>query len=393
MPASTAIEIIDALNKGGRQGPQDLLSAECHGWVLAHLAIPYADYEKLILENTIPESERATNRTAFFFQNARGAVSLHKTTADEIRPYVCRAIADLPASDANTTNIILRTKAIFPDFTSVDLMNQNNLGSAQQRIDQTIRNILLSNYDNKENTAALKRTNPDKKFLFSLKPAGAALAAGALTRIATAREEYSESEPTPRPSAAKKPTLPPSSPKKSVRTSALHTHPQPPQAAQKASVRQLTLSFCSLSTKAAATPVLSIAPTSHSRANRACPIFWRGTILSLWKCSVFTRQLTSIVLKTSSRSALCATASFIMARPMCAARLLRRFYPLIKRGSCKSALAKKSLRRLSGASTSVKPHKNQGRRFTNRLPFIIFTSFSSSALRRRFLQAPASGAA
>ena len=87
------IEIINAINNGGRQGPQSILSHECYQWVRERLDISYEEYERVVLENTARKHERATARDwAYFIWGSGDKVVLFKSNEAELRPYVCLAM-------------------------------------------------------------------------------------------------------------------------------------------------------------------------------------------------------------------------------------------------------------------------------------------------------------
>lgn len=190
--------IIDALNVGGRQGPQSLLSDECYSWVTASLDISRPEYTRLIEENTIDADCRALDRTALFVRSSTGRVTLFKSSEDELRPYVCLATGSM-SPPVTSSRLIDMVKALYPHFTPVDLMNQNNLSSPQMRIDQTIRNILVSNYLRPANRRLFDRQTEDGSYVYSLTEDGRELTAAALEELVRLRENP---QPDDAPSAS-----------------------------------------------------------------------------------------------------------------------------------------------------------------------------------------------
>ena len=126
------IQIIDALNTQGRQGPQSLLSDECYSWVSSMMDISRQDYEELIKQHTIDDAMRHDDRTAYFTRLDGGRVTLFKSNEAEFRPYVCLAI-ELLDPPVTSARLIKAVKAIYPGFTPVDMMPQKNLSSYQIR--------------------------------------------------------------------------------------------------------------------------------------------------------------------------------------------------------------------------------------------------------------------
>lgn len=167
-------DIIDALNVEGRQGPQDLLSDECYSWVRARLNITRARYNRIINDNTIDNAARAGDRSACFVRLNNSRVVLFKSNEAELRPYVCYAVDNMqpPVTSARVKTAV---KAMYELYTPVDLMPQNNPGGDQARIDQTIRNILVSNYYKQANNRLFNRSE-NTPYTYSLTPDGKALA-------------------------------------------------------------------------------------------------------------------------------------------------------------------------------------------------------------------------
>lgn len=173
------LEVITAINIEGHKGRHSVQSNAFYNKVIKHVQISRTQYDKLISENFIPYSDRAQNRTALFIRHEGGRISLHKSTAKELRPFICLSLTKIP-SDADTPTIICATKNLYPYFTTADKLKQKNLSGDQDFIDQTIRNILTSNYHNQPNKQILNRSIKNDKYTFSLTNEGKALAEQAL---------------------------------------------------------------------------------------------------------------------------------------------------------------------------------------------------------------------
>ena len=166
-------EIAKIINKQGRQGPKDLKSQEVYNWISNVINISYEEYMRILDENAIHEDERSTNRNAFFIIENSGKYQLFKSREDEIRKYICYVVRENPnitSSEAKT-----KVKLLYKDFTIVDLMDQMNLSSKQDIIDQSIRNVMVSNYPRKNNTKLFYRSE-DKPYRYTLKEEGYKLA-------------------------------------------------------------------------------------------------------------------------------------------------------------------------------------------------------------------------
>lgn len=166
-------KIVEIINKEGRQGPRDLKSDEVFGWVNRKMDISYYDYLKLLEENSISENERVNNRNAFFIKENNGKYQFFKSKEDEIRKYICYIVRENPGITSGETR--KKVKIIYQDYTIIDLMDQKNLSSNQDVIDQTIRNIMVSNYDKKKNNILFNRTK-DKHFKYTVTNEGLRLA-------------------------------------------------------------------------------------------------------------------------------------------------------------------------------------------------------------------------
>ena len=149
-------KIIEIINKEGRQGPKDLKSEEVYSWVKRQLNISYEDYKKILENNAIDDSKRKENRNAFFVIDKNGKYQLFKSNEEEIRKYLCYIVRE--NKGITSKEAIKKFKLIYQEYTIVDLMDQKNLSSKQDIIDQTIRNILVSNYDRKNNKVLFDRT-------------------------------------------------------------------------------------------------------------------------------------------------------------------------------------------------------------------------------------------
>lgn len=161
--------IVEIINKEGRQGPKDLKSIEVYNWVLKKIKISYEEYKRILDENAINEEDRLLNRNAFFIIEKNGKYQLFKSKEDEIRKYICYIIRENP----NITSAEARKKFkyLYKDYTIVDLMDQKNLSSNQDIIDQTIRNIMVSNYYKKKNYVLFYRSE-SKPFTYTIKDEG-----------------------------------------------------------------------------------------------------------------------------------------------------------------------------------------------------------------------------
>lgn len=166
-------KIIELINSNGRQGPKDLLSDEVYGWVRKGFNITYDNYKRMILSNSIRENERSNNRNAFFVLDLHNHYQLFKSNEEEIRKYLCYVVRENP--HITSADAIITLKQIYRDYTPVDLMSQQNLSSHQDIIDQTIRNILVSNYFKKKNNILFERSL-SKPYTYTLKEKGLELA-------------------------------------------------------------------------------------------------------------------------------------------------------------------------------------------------------------------------
>lgn len=166
-------KIVEAINRGGRQGPKDLKSEEVYNWVKQSVNISYKDYLKVLYDNSIKSKDRLMNRSTFFVVEESGKIQLFKTKEEEIRKYICYIVRENP--NITSGEIRIKFKLIYQDYTIVDLMDQKNLSSDQDIIDQTIRNIMTSNYFKKKNNILFNRS-ATKPFTYTLKEEGFKLA-------------------------------------------------------------------------------------------------------------------------------------------------------------------------------------------------------------------------
>lgn len=166
-------KIVEVINYEGRQGPKDLKSVEVYNWVKKKINISYSKYKEILDKNAIPDEQRSENRNAFFVIQGNGKYKLFKSKESEIRKYICYIVRENPNITSSET--IKKFKLIYQDYTIVDLMDQKNLSSNQDIIDQTIRNIMVSNYYKKKNNILFNRSEC-KPFVYSLKEEGYKLA-------------------------------------------------------------------------------------------------------------------------------------------------------------------------------------------------------------------------
>ena len=162
-------KIIELINVKGRQGPKDVISKEVYDWIKNEISLSYEKYVDLIKSHTIPNTDRSYNRNAYFVQSKKGKVTLFKSNELEIRKYICYIVRNNPGITSGETRVKL--KLLYPEFTIVDLMDQKNLSSKQDIIDQTIRNVMVSNYDRTSNTAILNKSET-KPYTYTIKDEG-----------------------------------------------------------------------------------------------------------------------------------------------------------------------------------------------------------------------------
>ncbi len=177
MPSATSMpsvtRIIEVINANGRQGPKDLKSREVYNWVKRDIDISYEEYLAMLKANSIPGDERHRFRNAYFTVSASGVYSFFKSTEEELRPYICYVIYKNP--HLRSAEIKDRLKEIYPRFTLIDQMFQQNLAAPQCVVDQTIRNVLVSNYERQANRELFERSAV-RPYTYTIKPAGADLA-------------------------------------------------------------------------------------------------------------------------------------------------------------------------------------------------------------------------
>ncbi len=166
-------KIIEVINANGRQGPKDLKSREVYNWVKRDIDISYEDYLSVLQANAIPADERMRFRNAYFVVSSSGVYSFFKSSEEELRPYICYIIYQTPY--LRSSEIKDRMKEIYPHFTLIDQMLQQNLTAPQCVVDQTIRNVLVSNYERQANRELFERS-PVRPYIYTIKPAGAELA-------------------------------------------------------------------------------------------------------------------------------------------------------------------------------------------------------------------------
>lgn len=166
-------KIIEAINKEGRQGPKDLKSQEVYNWVKKQINISYDEYKKILDLNSIDNSKRDSNRDAFFVINSKGEYKLFKSNEAELRKYVCYLVRENPKITSG--DLRKKFKLIYQEYTPIDLMDQKNLSSKQDIIDQTVRNILVSNYFKKKNNILFNRFG-GKEFTYTITDEGLKLA-------------------------------------------------------------------------------------------------------------------------------------------------------------------------------------------------------------------------
>lgn len=184
-------KIIQLINKNGRQGPKDLKSREVFEWVKSDIDIPYEEYVRILNENSIKEADRKNNRNAFFVVDSRGKTQLFKSNEEEIRSYICYIVRENPEITSGEARE--KFKVIYQGYTIVDLMDQMNLTSHQDIIDQTIRNILVSNYYKKKNNILFYRSE-EKPYKYTLKEKGFLLAQEIEDKLSNVKQENEEYE-------------------------------------------------------------------------------------------------------------------------------------------------------------------------------------------------------
>ena len=160
-------KIIEVINANGRQGPKDLKSREVYNWVKRDLDISYEDYLSVLQANAIPADERMRFRNAYFIVSSSGVYSFFKSSEEELRPYICYIIYKTPY--LRSSEIKDRMKEIYPHFTLIDQMLQQNLTAPQCVVDQTIRNVLVSNYERQANRELFERS-PVRPYIYTIKP-------------------------------------------------------------------------------------------------------------------------------------------------------------------------------------------------------------------------------
>jgi len=148
--------LIELINKNGRQGPKDLRSVEVYSWIKNKVKITYEEYIELIKEHTIKDIERECNRDAYFVEDKDGKITFFKSNEEEIRKYACYIVRENP--HITSAKAREKFKIMYQGYTIIDLMNQKNLSSKQDVIDQTFRNILVSNYFKKKNNILFNRS-------------------------------------------------------------------------------------------------------------------------------------------------------------------------------------------------------------------------------------------
>ena len=148
--------LVELINRNGRQGPKDLRSEEVYSWVKDKLKLSYEEYVEIIREHTIKESDREHNRDAYFVEDEDGRITLFKSNEEEIRKYACYIVRENPGITSGQARI--KFKIMYQGYTIIDLMDQKNLSSEQNIIDQTFRNILVSNYFKKKNNILFNRS-------------------------------------------------------------------------------------------------------------------------------------------------------------------------------------------------------------------------------------------
>jgi len=165
--------ILRAINKNGVQGPCDLREERAYAWARADIDLDYDTCRETLLRHSINHADRGENRNAYVVREASGRLVRFKTSEAELRGFVCFIVSQEP--NLTSSEIVERVKLIYTDMTPVDLMLQGNLESPQDIVDQTIRNILVSNYKNRPNSELLNRS-PARPYTYTLTDRGFALA-------------------------------------------------------------------------------------------------------------------------------------------------------------------------------------------------------------------------
>lgn len=165
-------EIVEIINREGRQGPKDLKSDEVYSWVTRVKDISYDDYLNILKDNAIEDKDREINRDAYFIVK-NGKYEFFKTKEQEIRKYCCYVVKHNP--NITSAEVIEKVKLLYNKYTPIDLMEQKNLDSKQPIIHQTMRNIMVSNYTRRPNNILFYKSETSP-FTFTLKPDGEILA-------------------------------------------------------------------------------------------------------------------------------------------------------------------------------------------------------------------------
>ena len=158
--------IVQLIHLNSRQGPKDIISQGVYDTIAQEIGISYKDYKKIVVENSIPDKYRQFNRNVYFVERDNGAYDFLKSNEDEIRPHILKIIQSKP--NMTSAEILKIFKITYTEYTLIDRMPQLHLSSQQDIIDQTVRNILVSNFSKTKNCQYIERST-QKPYRFKIK--------------------------------------------------------------------------------------------------------------------------------------------------------------------------------------------------------------------------------